>query len=99
MSYIKQNFLEFVTNLTCPHEDEKLAFWMKLVLGFICAVSILNVLLFGTDENYLVALSGMVIVLVGNCLICRKYKQWWIDVVTCWLLSVPVGYIFCLACV
>lgn len=95
----KKKIKDILEVLLCPYEDEKLAFYMKLVFGFIWAVSIPNGMYMGDGSDYIEALVSMVLVLSANILISKKYKQWWIDVVTFWILCAPVYYVFCDACV
>ena len=85
---------EFLQTIKCPYEDQILAFWMKIVFGFIWAISIPNGILYGASWDYLVALAVMVALLAGNMLICRKHYRRWIDVVTFLILSIPVFYVY-----
>lgn len=60
---IRENFWDTVN---APYEDRELALWMKIVFGFIWAISILNGIFYGARASYLIALGIMVALLFGN---------------------------------
>ena len=88
---IRENFWDTVN---APYEDRELALWMKIVFGFIWAISILNGIFYGVRASYLIALGIMVALLFGNIAVCRRHYRRWIDVVTFTLLSIPIFYVF-----
>lgn len=63
---------------------------MKIIFGFIWAISILNGILYGAPVSYLLAMGMMVALLAGNITVCRRHYRRWIDVVTFTLLSIPI---------
>lgn len=95
----KKKVQEVLEVLLCPYEDENLAFYMKLVFGFIWTASIPIGMFIRTEEDYIKALAVIVLVLVINILISRNYHQLWIDVITCWVICIPVYYVFYNACI
>ncbi len=59
---IRENFWDTVN---APYEDRELALWMKIVFGFIWAISILNGIFYGVRASYLIALGIMVALLLA----------------------------------
>ena len=88
---IRENFWDTVN---APYEDRELALWMKIVFGFIWAISILNGIFYGARASYLIALGIMVALLFGNIAVWRRHYHRWIDVVTFTLLSIPIFYVY-----
>ena len=88
---IRENFWDTVN---APYEDRELALWMKIIFGFIWAISILNGILYGAPVSYLLAMGMMVALLAGNIAVCRRHYRRWIDVVTFTLLSIPIFYVY-----
>ena len=88
---IRENFWDTVS---IPYEDRELALWMKIIFGFIWAISILNGILYGAPVSYLLAMGMMVALLAGNIAVCRRHYRRWIDVVTFTLLSIPIFYVY-----
>ena len=65
---MRENFWDTVN---VPYEDRELALWMKIVFGFIWAISILNGIVYGARASYLIVLGIMVALLSGNIAVCR----------------------------
>ena len=90
----KRNRDNFWNTVSIPYEDRELALWMKIIFGFIWAISILNGILYGAPVSYLLAMGMMVALLAGNIAVCRRHYRRWIDVVTFTLLSIPIFYVY-----
>lgn len=90
----KRNRDNFWNTVSIPYEDRELALWMKIIFGFIWAISILNGVLYGAPVSYLLAMGMMVALLAGNIAVCRRHYRRWIDVVTFTLLSIPIFYVY-----
>ena len=90
----KRNRDNFWNMVSIPYEDRELALWMKIIFGFIWAISILNGILYGAPVSYLLAMGMMVALLAGNIAVCRRHYRRWIDVVTFTLLSIPIFYVY-----
>ena len=61
----KRNRDNFWNTVSIPYEDRELALWMKIIFGFIWAISILNGILYGAPVSYLLAMGMMVALLAG----------------------------------
>ena len=90
MSHIK-NVCEVIM---CPYKDKNLAFWIKVVFGFIWAASIPNGIVYGAPADYIISLTLMVTVLFINIVVSRYYYRTWIDAIVCIILSIPVSYVY-----
>lgn len=95
----KKRINSFWEIIACPYEDEKLAFWIKLVFGFIWVNSIPNGMLFGVNGDYLIALFVMVMILVADIWIGTKYQSGWIDMIVFIILCLPAFYVYEHACI
>lgn len=80
--------------IMCPYEDKSLAFWIKVVFGFIWAISIPNGIIYGAPDDYIISLIIMVTVLFINIMVSRFYYRTWIDAIVCIILSIPVFYVY-----
>ncbi len=80
--------------IMCPYEDKSLAFWIKVVFGFIWAISIPNGIVYGAPDDYIISLIIMVTVLFINIMVSRFYYRTWIDAIVCIILSIPVFYVY-----
>ncbi len=78
----------------CPYEDMSLAFWIKIVFGFIWAISIPNGIMYGAPKDYIITLSIMVTILLINIIVSLFYYRTWIDAIVCVILSIPVFYVY-----
>lgn len=80
--------------LICPYEDKSLAFWMKVVFGFIWSISMVVAKIYKTDNEYFLALACTVILLVLNMIWNRYYQKNWLDILTFSVLCVEVFIVF-----
>ncbi len=94
----KQRQTEYWKNIlrvvSCPYQDQKMAFWMKSIFAVLWLISIPNGIFFHASRDYLIALSYMTSVLLINLFVCRHHYHRWIDVVTAACLLVGVFYVF-----
>lgn len=80
--------------LVCPYEDRSLAFWMKVVFGFIWGISMIVAKIYRTENNYFLALAATVILLVLNMVWNRFYQKTWLDILTFSVLCAEVFIVF-----
>ena len=94
----KQRQTEYWKNIlrvvSCPHQDQKMAFWMKSIFAVLWLISIPNGIFFHASRDYLIVLSYLTSVLLINLFVCRHHYHRWIDVVTAACLLVGVFYVF-----
>ncbi len=94
----KQRQTEYWKNIlrvvSCPYQDQKMAFWMKSIFAVLWLISIPNGIFFHASRDYLIVLSYMTSVLLINLFVCRHHYHRWIDVVTAACLLVGVFYVF-----
>ena len=94
----KQRQTEYWKNrlrvVSCPHQDQKMAFWMKSIFAVLWLISIPNGIFFHASRDYLIVLSYLTSVLLINLFVCRHHYHRWIDVVTAACLLVGVFYVF-----
>ena len=65
----KRNRDNFWNTVSIPYEDRELALWMKIIFGFIWAISILNGILYGAPVSYLLVKNHS---MKGYSLLIRK---------------------------
>lgn len=80
--------------IMCPYEDKNLAFWIKVVFGFIWAISVPNGIVYGAPDDYIISLIIMVAILFINIIASKFYYRTWIDAIVCIILSIPVFYVY-----
>ena len=99
----KQRQTEYWKNIlrvvSCPYQDQKMAFWMKSIFAVLWLISIPNGIIFHASRDYLIVLSYLTSVLLINLFVCRHHYHRWIDVVTAACLLVGVFYVFFYACI
>lgn len=99
----KQRQTEYWKNIlrvvSCPYQDQKMAFWMKSIFAVLWLISIPNGIFFHASRDYLIVLSYLTSVLLINLFVCRHHYHRWIDVVTAACLLVGVFYVFFYACI
>lgn len=99
----KQRQTEYWKNIlrvvSCPYQDQKMAFWMKSIFAVLWLISIPNGIFFHASRDYLIVLSYMTSVLLINLFVCRHHYHRWIDVVTAACLLVGVFYVFFYVCI
>ena len=99
----KQRQTEYWKNIlrvvSCPYQDQKMAFWMKSIFAVLWLISIPNGIFFHASRDYLIVLSYLTSVLLINLFVCRHHYHRWIDVVTAACLLVGVFYVFFYVCI
>lgn len=97
-NYLKDKISVFMEVLMCPYEDQILASNMKVAFYLLCAANQLIGLFMSDGYDYIIDMTFLVFLLFFNIIISKKYKNLWVDVITFWIMFIPIYRIFCDGC-